>query len=54
MGEKRRNDLLKHFRTIKAIAAASEEELRAVVPKNTAKAVYAWFRREPEEGREET
>ena len=54
VGEKRRNDLLKHFKTIKAIAAASEEELRAVVPKNTAKAVCAWFRREPEEGREET
>ena len=54
VGEKRRSELLKHFRTIKAISAASEEELRAVVPKNTAKAVYDWFRREPEEGRDET
>ena len=53
VGEKRRNDLLKHFKTVKAIAAASEEELRAVVPKNAAKAVYAWFRREPEKGSEE-
>ncbi len=53
VGEKRRSELLKRFKTIKAIAAASEEELRTVVPRNTARAVYAWFRREAEEGREE-
>jgi excinuclease UvrABC nuclease subunit len=37
VGEARRNALLKHFKTIKAIEAATYEELAAVVPKNTAK-----------------
>jgi excinuclease ABC subunit C len=46
VGEKRRNELLKHFRTIKAIKSASYDELCAVVPKNTAKAVYDFFRRD--------
>ncbi len=54
VGEKRRNELLKHFKTVKAVAAASEEELQAVVPRNTARSVYAWFRREAEEGSGET
>ena len=48
VGEKRRNELFKHFGTVKAIRAATEEELRAAVPKNTAAAVYAYFH--PEEG----
>ena len=43
VGEARRNELLKHFKTIKAIKNASCEELNAVVPKNTAKAVYDYF-----------
>ena len=43
VGEKRRNELLRHFKTIKAIAGASIEELNAVVPKNTARAVYDYF-----------
>lgn len=43
VGEKRRNQLLKSFQTIKAIEAAPEEALRAVVPKNTAQAVYRYF-----------
>ena len=43
VGEKRRNDLIKHFGSVKAVRAASEEELRAAVPKNTAKAVYDYF-----------
>lgn len=43
VGEKRRNMLLEHFKTLKAIKAASLEELCAVVPKNTAKAVYDNF-----------
>ena len=46
VGEKRRNDLLKHFKTIKAIRSASLEEISTVVSKNTAKAVYEYFRRE--------
>ncbi|MGE4277442.1 MAG: excinuclease ABC subunit UvrC [Lawsonibacter sp.] len=43
VGEKRRKQLLKHFKSIKAIRAASVEELRAVVPQNTAQAVYQYF-----------
>lgn len=43
VGEKRRNELLRQFKTIKAIASASIEELNAVVPKNTARAVYDYF-----------
>lgn len=43
VGEKRRNELLRRFKTIKAIAGATVEELNAVVPKNTAKAVYGYF-----------
>ena len=43
VGETRRNELLKTFKTIKAIKGASFEELNAVVPKNTAKAVYDYY-----------
>ena len=46
VGEKRRTQLLKHFKTIKAIRNASLEQLEKVVPKNTAKAVYEYFRQE--------
>ena len=46
VGPKRRTDLLKHFKTIKAISAAPLEELEKVVPKNTAQAVYHHFRKE--------
>ena len=48
VGEKRRNELLKAFKTVKAIRAASQEELSAAVPKNTAKAVYEYFHGEEE------
>ena len=48
VGEKRRAALLKKFKTVKAIRAASMEELSAAVPKNTAKAVYVYFHREDE------
>lgn len=51
VGEKRRNQLLQHFKTLKAIRAADEASLAAVVPKNTAAAVYAWFH-QPEEKEE--
>ena len=46
VGEKRRNDLLKHFKTLKAIKEASFEELNGAVPKNTARAVYDYFHSE--------
>ncbi|MDR1132220.1 MAG: excinuclease ABC subunit UvrC [Oscillospiraceae bacterium] len=44
VGEVRRNALLRAFKTLKAIRAASFEELNAVVPRNTAQAVYDYFR----------
>ncbi len=48
VGEKRRTDLLRHFKTIKAIAAADVETLAQVVPRNTAQAVWAHFHGEEE------
>ena len=46
VGEKRKNELLSHFRTLKAIKNASIQELCAVIPKNTAKAVYDHYHKE--------
>ena len=46
VGEKRKNELLKAFKTIKAVRAASLEELSAVVPKNTAMAVFETYHKE--------
>lgn len=43
VGEKRRQALIRHFKTIKAISSASIQELNAVVPKNTAVAVYEYY-----------
>ncbi len=43
VGEKRRSDLIRRFGTIRAVRSATVEELSAVVPKNTAAAVYAYF-----------
>ena len=43
VGEVRREQLLKHFKRIKAIRDASREQLAEVVPKNTAQAVYLYF-----------
>ena len=43
VGEKRRQQLLKQFKTIKAIKTASLERLQEAVPKNTAQAVYDYF-----------
>jgi len=43
VGKKRRNDLLKSLGSIKAIAAASAEELSKVVPKNTARKIFEHF-----------
>ena len=46
VGEKRREQLLKHFKSVKAVREASLEQLQQVVPKNTAQAVYSHFHRE--------
>lgn len=45
IGDKRKNELLRHFKTIKAIKSAEINELQEVLPKNTAKAVYDYFRK---------
>ncbi|MBR1659382.1 MAG: excinuclease ABC subunit UvrC [Oscillospiraceae bacterium] len=49
VGEKRRAQLLKEFKTIRAIRAATVEQLRAAVPEHTARAVYAYFHEGEEE-----
>lgn len=43
VGEKRRNELIKYFKSVKAIREASLEQLGLVVPKNTARAIYGYF-----------
>ena len=43
VGEKRRAQLLKHFKSIKKIRAATVEELELAVPASTARAVYGFF-----------
>ena len=43
IGEKRRSALLKSFRSIKAIAAATVEELSGVIPVNAAEKVHEHF-----------
>ena len=48
VGEKRREQLLKHFKTVRAIREASLEQLRAAVPQNTAQAVYDYFHKDAE------
>jgi len=46
VGEKRKMELLRHFKTIKAIKEAEETELCKVVPRNTAKSIYEYFHQE--------
>ena len=43
VGPVRKKELLKHFKSIRAIREAGEEALAAVVPRNTARAVYRHF-----------
>ena len=43
VGVVRRTQLLKHFKSVKTIKAASLEQLQEVVPKNAAQAVYQYF-----------
>ena len=47
VGEKRRLALLRHFKSIAAIRAASLEELQTVIPRSAAEKVFAYFRSEP-------
>lgn len=46
IGEKRKNELLKHFKTIKAIRGAGIDELTEVVPKSAAEAIYDYYHSE--------
>ena len=48
IGPKRREDLLKQFRTLSAIRAAGLAELQQVLPKDAANAVYTHFHGEEE------
>lgn len=43
VGEKRRSDLLKHFKSIKKIKEATQAQLAEVVPQNAAQAVFDYF-----------
>ncbi|MBR1845559.1 MAG: excinuclease ABC subunit UvrC, partial [Oscillospiraceae bacterium] len=53
VGEVRRQKLMKHFKTVKAIRSATEAQLAQVIPKNAARAVYLHFHPDTE-GDEET
>ena len=46
VGTKRRDELIRTFKSVRAIREASVEELRRAVPKNTAQAVYDYFHSE--------
>ena len=46
VGEKRRLALLKHFKSVPAVKAASVEELRKAVPTSTALAVYEYYHKQ--------
>lgn len=53
VGPKRRTELIKSFKSIKAIKEAEIEQLCQVVPKNTAQAVYAYFHQEQTQTKKE-
>jgi len=46
IGPKRKNDLLLHFRSLRAIREADVEALKAVLPQSAAAAVYRYFHEE--------
>ena len=46
VGEKRKQQLLKYFKSMKAIKSASLEQLQEAVPKNTAQAVFSYFQKQ--------
>ena len=49
VGEKRKSELLRHFKTLKAIKSADFDELCSAVPKNTARAVYDYYHKSEEQ-----
>ena len=49
VGEKRKSELLRRFRTLKAIRNADLDELCSIVPKNTARAVYDYYHKSEEQ-----
>lgn len=51
VGKARKTELLKAFKSVKAIREADEAAIRQVVPKNTAHAVWLWFH--PQEAQHE-
>ena len=53
VGEKRRNDLLKAFKTISAIREATVDQLNLVVPRDAAQAVYDHFHNKDEREEEQ-
>lgn len=55
VGPTRKAQLLKAFKSVKAVKAASLEELAAIVPRSTAQAVYTHFHQQNEQpGKDET
>ena len=48
VGPKRREALLRHFKSVKAVREATPEQLSAVVPPGTARAVYDYFTKQKE------
>ena len=50
IGPKRRAELIKAFKSVKAIRQAAPEQLRQVLPKGAAEAVYAYFHNEDQNG----
>lgn len=49
VGDKRRNELLKHFKTVKAIKNATVSELNEVVPISCAEAIYEHYHKGEDE-----
>lgn len=49
IGEKRKETLIRHFKSMKKISEASAEELSEVIPKSAAEAVYSFFHNVGEE-----
>ncbi len=52
VGEKRKQQLLKAFKTIHAISSATQEELQNVVPRNIAASVYEYYHSRPQHAAE--
>ena len=50
VGPKRRSELIKRFKTLKAIREASAETLAEAVPRSTAQAIYDYFHQEKSDG----